>query len=176
MGLMIFSLICVLLALAAYVVLRTCLRSRKPFVDLLLLIKPLSPRASDLIWRSTQGPIPATWIDVTDLIRIRQNSTIFTMLSDRFRRMIRHCHNEDDAAEMEDTYLAALRAHSCLTKSLLLTVVGICFGKIAHGRCCISMASVARSFGAEYLMVREMAEVIDDSLIDVLEGHLLHGS
>lgn len=178
MGHLAFSLVCCFLAAALYAVVRTYFRSRKSFPDLLKEIKPLSPRLTELIWKSTQeATAPPTWINVSDLYYLWRNSTVFTMAADRFRRLTRNCRDEEVKAECSLTLRTFLRSHWGLTKSLLRVLLYLCFGRIGRPRCCIAMASVALNYGSEVLMVQEMTEVVDDpSGMTILEGQLLHGS
>lgn len=167
MNAMIFLLLFVLFAVAAYPILRSVARSRKAYGELVNHVVPLSHQASAVL---ASDPVPGTWLEVSDLIRVRHNSALFTSLADRYRRVMSACTDLESCRQMDLTYRTFLRNHWELTRALMAAIVNFCFGKIAKERCSVYMATVATKYSNEVILVEEMSEVMDNTCIPVLEG------
>jgi hypothetical protein len=170
MSTVIFILLCLALAIAAYPVLRAITRSRRPYRELAGHLIPLSEHARAVLVANRSCPSPATWIEVADLWRVHENSAWGTMMADQYRRVMRACTDEESVAEMDQTYRTWLGNHRRLTYSWVAAIVNACFGKISSARCSAYMDNVARYYTNELILLKEMSEVMDESCIAVLEG------
>lgn len=166
MSVLMFLLLCVLVAVAAYLVLRSFFRSRLSYGA---LISRLIPAPKDPV-------LPGTWGECQELNRLRKNSALYTEAADRYRRIIPACTDEDSVGEMNMTHRTFLSNHEKLNRSLVVAFVCFCFGKIASDRCSVSMANVVKYYANEILLISEISEVMDDSCVSVLEGQYLHGT
>jgi hypothetical protein len=162
-------------------------------MDILLFISPLyrsrpfrqvaeqavllSPQARTVLAVSRRGdPVPATWFEVADLLRMRKNSSLFTVLAHRFRRIGQICTDDRAIREIAVTYADWKGNHRSLKRSIVIALAGVCLGKMAKGSFRTSMMSAARDYTEEVLLMEDMAEVVDESCVQILEGQFLHGS
>lgn len=166
MSQIVFPLLIVLIALALYPILRSFTRRRMSFGELMSRIIPAPDRAA----------VPGSWGEVSELLRVRKNSALFTEAEDHYRRIIPACTDEEDVEELTVTHRIFLSNHQRLNRSLVLALVCFCFGKIARDRCSISMANVVRYYANEVLLLEDMSEVMGESYVSVLEGQFLHGT
>jgi len=163
MGTVSFLLLCVLFAVAAYAVVRSFVRSRMTYSQLLALAVPVDDEA----------PIPPSWARVSHLITLRRNSSIYTAAADRYRRIIPVCLDEQAAEEMRLTHHTFLKNHEKLTKSIVLTFGMFCLNKVTAGRCRECVENVTRYYANEVLLLREMSIVMDGPIATYLEGQFL---
>lgn len=166
MNVLMFLLLSVLVAVAAYLVLRSFSRSRQSFAGLMLRIIP-----------APKNPvIPGTWGECRELNRLRKNSAVYTAAEDRYRRIIPACTDEESVDELTMTHRTFLSNHQNLNRSLVIAFVCFCFGKIASDKCRVTMANVVRYYSNEVSLMLEVSEVMDDSCVSVLESQVLHGT
>lgn len=163
MGTTSFLLLCLLFALAAYAVMRSFVRSRMTYSQLLDLAVPVDD----------QAPMPASWGRVCHLMTLRKNSAIFTAAADRYRRIIPACLDVEAADEMDLTYRTFLENHAKLTKSIVLTFGMFCLNKVVTARCTTCVENVTRYYANEILLLREMSVVMDGPIATFLEGTFL---
>lgn len=166
MSVFVFPLLIVLIALALYPILRSFIRPRLTFRELMSRVIP-APAVP---------VVPGTWGEVAELWRVRKCSSIYTEAEDQFKRIIPACTDEDEAEELTLTHRVFLSNHQKLTRSLVIALVCFCFGKIARDKCRISMENVIRYYANEVLLLEDMSEVMGDSCVSVLEGQFLHGT
>jgi len=158
-----FLLLCTIFALAAWVVMRSFVRSRMTYSQLLAMAVPVDDTA----------PIPPSWGRVSHLITLRKNSSIFTAAADRYRRIIPACLDEQAAEEMRLTHRTFLINHAKLTKAIVLTFGKLCFNKVTGSRCVSCLENVTRHYANEILLLREMSVVMDGPIATFLEGQFL---
>ena len=163
---MVFLLLCVLVAVAAYLVVRSFFRSRMSFGELMSRIRPAP----------SHPVMPGTWGQVSELLRVHRNSALFTEAADRYRRIIPACTDEEEAEELTVTHRIFLSNHQKLTSALMVALACFCFGKITKERCRVYVANVTRYYAKEILLLEEMSEVMDESCVSVLKGQFLHGT
>lgn len=168
MSALIFLSLCLVFAVAAYPILRSVARSRMHYGELVNRVVPLSDQARAVL---SSDPMPATWLQVSDLMRVRHNSALFTSLADRYRRVMAACTDLESCRQMDLTYRTFLRNHWELTLALMAAIVNFCLGKIAKERCSVYMATVASKYTNEVILIEEMSEVMDHTCVAVLEGH-----
>lgn len=140
---------------------------------------PLSLEARTVLAITREGinyPGPGTWFEVADLMRMRKNSSLFTVLARRFRQIGQMCTDDRAIREVAVTLADWKGNHRSLKRSIMLSLMGICLGKMAKGRVCVYMMDAARDYTEEVLLVEDMAEVVDESCVPILEGQFLHGS
>lgn len=175
MGFVIFTLVIILLVLSAYAIFRT--RSRRfTCREVARRLTPLSDHAREVLWEDTQGHVPTTWLEFTDMYKAANNLTWLTMFADRFRRAMGTCSDDYCLANMQLTYRTFLRKRTILVKSLLIGVAHLCFGRIGEHHICVHMGKVVQTYADIVVLGSEMAEVMDESCVPLLEGQFLHGS
>lgn len=175
MGLSIFCILCLLLVVAASAILRARLRMY-PCRKLLERVKPLSDHAREVLAQDTQGHVPTTILEFSDMYRAANNLTWLTLLADQYRLIMMRCSNDYYASNMRLTYVTFLRNRAKLFRSLLIGFAHLCFGKIGKRHPCPHMANIARGYTDVLLASLEMAETMDRSCVGILEGQFLHGS
>lgn len=166
MSQIVFPLLIVLIALALYPILRSFTRRRMSFGELMSRIIPAPDRAA----------VPGSWGEVSELLRVRKNSALFTEAEDHYRRIIPACTDEEDVEELTVTHRIFLSNHQSLNSALMVAFACFCFGKITRGRCRLKMAEVVRYYANEVFLLEQMSEVMGESCIPVLEGQFLHGT
>ena len=175
MSLLIFACLCIALVLAGVAVIRARLRMLT-CRQLVEHIKPLSDHAREVLDEDTQGNVPSTWLEFSDLYRAANNLTWMTMLADKFKRAIDGCVEFYLVPNMQLTHLTFMRKRGILCRDLMIGFAHLCFGKIGRRHSCAHMANVARNYTDVLLAVADMAEAMDQSCRGILEGQFLHGS
>jgi hypothetical protein len=166
MSVIVFPLLIVLIALALYPILRSFVRTRITFHELMSRILPAP----------AEPVIPGTWGEVSELLRVRKCSAIYAEAEDHYRRIIPACTDEDSVEEMKLTHRTFLSNHQKLNRALMVAFVTFCFGKIARDSCRSRMARVVKYYANEISLISEISEVMDESSVVVLEGQFLHGT
>ena len=159
-----------LIPFVCYLILRTALRARHSYRELASKVVPLSDKGRDALSAVQIPGMPATWLGVSDLIRIRRNTSLFSRLAGRFRRIIPACTDEASTEAMKLTYRTFSRNHRALKRSLMAVAAHFCVGKIASGRCSSQMSLVECLYANEVILVEEMSEVMDEPSVAVLES------
>lgn len=160
---LIFLSLCLVFAVAAYFVMRSFFRSRLTFGELMSRVIPAPAHPVEL----------GTWGQVSELMRLRNNSALYTEAADRYRRIIPACTDEEDVEELVTTYRTFLSNHRKLNSALMTACACVCFGKITKHHC---SENVTRYYTKEILLLHGMSEVMDPPSIVVLEGQLTHGT
>jgi hypothetical protein len=174
-----FPLVVGVLVVCAVAISRTAFRNRRTYREMIQKATRLSPAGVDAIRsgrRRSPDPIPETWFDVADLMRIRKNSSIHTQLARSFHQVTRRCTDEPAIEEMSYTYRQFSVNHWRLTTNLILAFAGALIGKRTRDRFSVNMAETARHYAEEVLLIEDMAEVIDESCLPLLEGQFFHGT
>jgi hypothetical protein len=150
-----------------------------PFRQVAEHVVLLSPRARSVLAVSRQGhdPVPGARFAAADLLRMLWNSSVFTVLAYRFRRIGQMCTEDRAIREFSVTGADWKGNHRSLRRSTMLALRGSCLAKMGKGSADASMMDVARYYTEEVLLMEDMAEVVDDSCVPILESQfLLNGS
>lgn len=140
-------------------------------------VTPLSPTATKLVTEGISSKtIPDAWLEVSDLRSMRRNVRHLAKGADSFDGVERFLTDEESIEAVQDTSQSFWDSYRDFLWDFRFAIAEWCFDKICHARRCVYRAKAVHSYAAVVLNAEDMAEVMDESAVSLLEGQFLHGS